>query len=48
VLLHLLSQSYQPARAEALGETGLPEETIPRECPWTAEQILDPNFWPDG
>ena len=44
----LLSESYQMARAEALTETRLPDDTFPPTCPWTAEQILDEHFWPWG
>jgi hypothetical protein len=39
---------YLASRAEACDETGLPEMTFPQECPWTAEQILDDDFWPAG
>jgi hypothetical protein len=39
---------YPAARAEAGDETGLPETILPQECPWTAEQILDDDFWPAG
>ena len=39
---------YPAARAEAGDETGLPETTFPQECPWTAEQLLDDDFWPAG
>lgn len=28
-------------------ETGLPFEAFPEECPWSMEQIMDPDFWPD-
>ncbi len=28
-------------------ETGLPEDTFPHECPFTAEQIMDRGFLPD-
>jgi hypothetical protein len=31
----------------AHNETGLPLATFPQECPWSAEQILDEEFWPD-
>jgi putative transposase len=32
----------------ACDETGLPETTFPQGCPWTAEQMLDDDFWPAG
>ena len=31
----------------AVAETGLPEATFPTECPWTFEQIMDGDFWPE-
>ena len=36
--------------AEALNiatrETGFLYEAFPESCPWTLEQIMDPDFWP--
>ena len=29
-------------------EIGIGFDTLPSDCPWTADQILDPGFWPDG
>jgi hypothetical protein len=43
-----VAEVYPTARAEACDETGLPETTFPQECPWTAEQMLDDDFWPTG
>ncbi len=42
-----LSAYYPAARAAALEETGLPDLALPAACPWTVEQILDPDFWPE-
>ena len=44
----LLDKRYSRARADAIDETGLPDETFPEECPWTAEEVKDHNFWPEG
>jgi hypothetical protein len=44
----ILAQRYPRARAKASGETGLPVETFPPTCPWTAEQVLAADFWPGG
>ena len=44
----LLTRRYPAARMLAYDETGLPLATFPQECPWTAEQILDDDFWPDA
>jgi Domain of unknown function DUF29 len=44
----LLDNGYSHARAKALDETGLPAATLPLTCPWTAAQVLDDAFWPEG
>jgi hypothetical protein len=44
----LLTRRYPAARMLAYDETGLPLATFPQECPWTAEQLLDDDFWPDA
>ena len=31
----------------AVAETGLPEATFPNECPWTFEQFMAEDFWPE-
>jgi hypothetical protein len=42
-----LPRVYRIARIKAVGETGLPEETFPAECPYTPEQILSEDFLPE-
>ena len=42
----MLDGSYVIGRYEAIRETGLPESEFPENCPYTVEQILDPNFLP--
>src|SRR5215470_18659032 len=42
----LLARWYSLARLDASDETGLPLATFPETCPWTQEQVLDPDFWP--
>jgi hypothetical protein len=44
----LLAQRYVRARQKALHETGLPDMALPQQCPWTATQVLDAAFWPEG
>lgn len=41
----VLADAYLCGRAIAEAETGL--ENLPKVCPWTVEQVLDPDFWPD-
>ena len=35
------------ALAQAGKETGLAEEDLPEICPWTIDQVVDPEFWPE-
>ncbi len=44
----VLDEEYGPARLMASGETGLPEDAFPATCPFTIEQILDPDFLPEA
>ena len=44
----LLSEEYETARLKAASETRLSEKRFPEDCPFTIEQILDPDFWPDA
>jgi hypothetical protein len=43
-----LTESYPEACQRAIGETRLDTARIPRACPWTPEQVLNPDFWPEG
>jgi len=43
-----LQEEYAEARQRASEETGLPLATFPPACPWTAEQVLDVDFWPEA
>ena len=47
-VLALLARRYPTARMLAHDETGLPLPTFPEACPWTPEQVLDANFWPEA
>ncbi len=40
-------ECYQDGRRQALIETGLAEEAMPRTPVYTLEQTLDPDFLPD-
>lgn len=44
----VLSEEYSYGRAEAAADTGLPEETFPADCPFTVEQVHDPDWFPDA
>jgi len=43
----LLATRYPKARVDAIDETGLLDTALPQDCPWTVEQILDDDFWPE-
>ena len=42
----MLADEYPRARRRARYQTGLPLETFPLTCPWTLDQVLNPDFWP--
>ncbi|KOR31034.1 hypothetical protein TI04_02980 [Achromatium sp. WMS2] len=39
--------AYELAIFRAARETGLDEAIFPQTCPWTFDQIMDPEFWPE-
>ncbi|WP_422445228.1 DUF29 domain-containing protein [Endozoicomonas sp. ALB091] len=39
--------AYPAARISAFKETGISKEHFPDACPWTYEQIMNEQFWPD-
>jgi hypothetical protein len=43
-----IQEEYAEARQRASEETGLPLTIFPEACPWTAEQVLNADFWPEG
>ena len=43
-----LSEAYQAAKITAFKETGLNESTFPEACPWSFNQAMDGNYWPEG
>lgn len=42
-----VAEVYPDAIRTASAETNLPAQTFPARCPFTAEQILDPDYLPD-
>jgi hypothetical protein len=44
----MLAEEYKTARIVAADETELPDETFPRTCPFTIDQVLNDDFWPEG
>jgi len=51
-LKNVVPESYEDAYGDALleaaKETGLSKATFPAQCPWTFEQVIDDNFWPEA
>ncbi len=43
----LFADAYVAALGAAVGETGLGLETFPEANPFTLEQAMDENFWPE-
>lgn len=41
-----LTKAYQRGRRDAIRETGI--ENLPQECPYSMEQALDHNFFPEN
>lgn len=46
-LPQFLARAYPRARRVAADQTGLPEATFPDICPWSLEQLQDPDFFPE-
>ncbi len=42
-----IDAAYRRARRDATAETGLTASTFPTSCPWSFEQIMDLDFWPE-
>lgn len=43
----MIADEYPAARRKARLQTGLSLETFPTTCPWTVEQILAEDFFPE-
>lgn len=46
-LAETIADSYGDAIIEAARETGLDATTFTPECPWSFDQMMDPDLWPD-
>lgn len=45
---NLFADAYELAAEGAADETGMPVTTFPEKCPWTVEQVLNHDFWPEA
>jgi len=43
----VMAEAYEDARVDAERETHLPRSTFPADCPFTFDEAMNPNFWPD-
>jgi Domain of unknown function DUF29 len=43
-----LADAYDIARVRAAAVLDIEEGTIPETCPWTPEQGLNSDFWPEA
>ena len=43
----MILEEYPAACRKASAQTDLPLATFPETCPWTVEQVLHEDFWPD-
>jgi hypothetical protein len=41
-----IEEGYGYAWADASVETNLDDSIFPKLCPWSFEQMMDPDFWP--
>jgi|RhiMetdeSRZDD1v2_1073273.scaffolds.fasta_scaffold123394_6 Domain of unknown function DUF29 len=42
------TEAYAIARDEAATALDVEERVVPLTCPWTPEQVLDADFWPEA
>ncbi|GAB2952846.1 DUF29 domain-containing protein [Hafnia psychrotolerans] len=43
----MTTDAYGDAILSAARETGMDENTFPKSCPWTFDQVMDSEFYPD-
>jgi len=43
-----IEKAWKAALLKAEYETGLNSSAFPQECPWTFEQAMDDDFWPEA
>jgi len=44
----MYADAYELAVLKAAKETGMIASVFPSECPWTFNQAMDDDFWPDA
>ncbi|MEA2732400.1 MAG: hypothetical protein QOF70_6875 [Acetobacteraceae bacterium] len=48
ILFQAIGRAYGSAVIAAEAETGLLDSNFPSQCPWSFDQLMDPDFWPTG
>ena len=48
VLGEAIAEAHRIARIEAENETDITEDTFPPVCPWSFEQMMADDFWPNS
>jgi len=43
-----MEEAYSHAKRLAARETGLDKSSFPGQCPWSFDQIMDEDFWPES
>ena len=44
----VLPRAYRLEVIDAAGETNMLESAYPKTCPWTFEQLMNEDFWPES
>jgi hypothetical protein len=47
-LPEIFADAYEGARFSAENETGLDLSTFPESCPWSLDDVMRDDFWPEG
>lgn len=47
VIATILEKAFKGAVLEAIAETGFSDKTFPQKCPWTFEEMMAEDFWPE-
>jgi len=42
-----VAEAYVDAVLEAADETGVPKANFPIACPWSIDQLMDADYWPE-
>ncbi len=48
VIAEAIALAYRQARIGAQRETDLDDAVFPAHCPWTFEEMIAEDFWPEG